>query len=183
MKAPNLCSRDICTGNFYQTILVPYRCHLKICMNQMRPSAGKRRGNHCKRLSERQTKPRLVCTACSPLDVHVCTLCVLGSSLGALEVSVSVTASDMESSVLQTSSRSHRENTSRGRWGPVATCTISASQLALSYVAKQIWPLILCWPVYAQISSTWGQKGGKESITVRLLFKGTIRMVDSCITL
>lgn len=40
--------------------------------------------------------------------------CVLGSSLGALEVSVSVTASDMQSSVLQTSSRSHGENTRRG---------------------------------------------------------------------
>lgn len=109
--------------------------------------------------------------------------CVLGSSLGALEVSVSVTASDMQSSVLQTSSRSHGENTRRGHWGPVATCTISASQLALSYIAKQIWPLILHWPIYAQISSIWGQKGGKESITVCLLLKGTIRVVYICILL
>lgn len=78
----------------------------------------------------------------------------------------------MQSSVLQTSSRSHRENTRRGRWSPVATFTISASQLALSYVAEQIWPLILNWPVYAQISSIWGQKGGKGEYYCSTAFKG-----------
>lgn len=115
--------------------------------------------------------------------MHVYIVCVSGSSLGALGVSGSVNASDIQSSVLQISSRSHSENTRRGHWGPVATWTVSASQPALSYVAKQIWPLVLSWPVYAQISSIWGQTGGKGAIPVHKLLKETIRAANICITL
>lgn len=108
VEAPNLCSGEICTGNFYQTIPVPYWCHLRICMNKMRPSAWK----WCSLLMHFLLFIRSTC-------VYI--LYVLGSRLGALEVRVSVTASDMQSGVLQTSCRSHRENTRSGRWGPVAT--------------------------------------------------------------
>lgn len=65
---------------------------------------------------------------------------------------------------------------------PVAAWTVWASKPALSYVAKQIWPLVLSWSVYAQISSIWGQKGGK-GIPVHTLLKGTIGVVNICISL
>lgn len=129
------------------------------------------------KVCQRQTK-----LACSPLDADVCIYVVSRSSLGALGVSVSVTVSDIQSSVLQISSGSHRENTRHGRRDPVATWTVWASQPALSYVAQQIWPLVLSWPVYAQISSIWGQKGGK-GIPVHTLLKGTIGVVNICISL
>lgn len=71
--------------------------------------------------------------ACVPVPV-----CVSGSGLGALGVSVSVTASDTMSSVFQTSSQSHKENTRHGNWGPVAICNALASKPALSYAVEQI---------------------------------------------
>lgn len=40
-----------------------------------------------------------------------------GSGLGALGVTMSVTATDMMSSVLQISSQSQKENTRHGKWG------------------------------------------------------------------
>lgn len=129
------------------------------------------------KVCQRQTK-----LACSPLDVDVCVYVVSWLSPGALGVSVSVTVSDIQSSVLQISSGSHRENTRHGRRDPVATWTVWASQPALSYVAEQIWPLVPSWPVYAQISSIWGQKGGK-GIPVHTLLKGTIGVVNICISL
>lgn len=61
--------------------------------------------------------------ACSLLDADVC-IYVVSRSLGALGVSVSVTVSDIQSSVLQISSGSHRENTRHGRRDPVATWTV-----------------------------------------------------------
>lgn len=61
-----------------------------------------------------------------------------GSGLGALGVSVSVTASDMMSSVLQISSQTQNENTRHRNWGPAATCKALASRPALSYVVEQI---------------------------------------------
>lgn len=76
MEAPNLCGGDVCTGNFYQTVPVPFWCHLKICVNKMRPSAGKQYLNHCKHSWESNEASACSCSPCSPLDVHVCTLCV-----------------------------------------------------------------------------------------------------------
>lgn len=65
-------------------------------------------------------------------------VCVSGSGLGALGVSVSLTALDTLSSVLQISSQSHKENTRHGKWEPAAICKELAPQPALSYAADQI---------------------------------------------
>lgn len=145
-------------------------------MNKMRPRAGKRCSNHGESLPA-SNKTRLLSVRCRCVCIYVS-----WSSLGALGVSVSVTVSDIQSSVLQISSGSHRENTRHGRRDPVATWTVWASQPALSYVAKQTWPLVLSWPVYAQISSIWGQEGGK-GIPVHTLLKPIIGVVNICISL
>lgn len=51
------------------------------------------------------------------VDVRVGVVEGAGSGLGALGVTMSVTASDMMSSVLQISSQSQKENTRHGKWG------------------------------------------------------------------
>lgn len=63
---------------------------------------------------------------------------VSGSGLGALGVSVSVTALDMMFGVLQIPSQTQKEKTRHRNWGPVATLMALASYTALSYVMSDM---------------------------------------------
>lgn len=85
------------------------------------------------------TSFRLAHFNCWALCVRACVyVCVSG--LGGLRVSVSLTASDTLSSVLQISSQSQKENTRHGKWDPAAMSKALAPQPALSYAVEQIWP-------------------------------------------